>query len=199
MRNKDKIIRSVSGTAMPFEESDVDTDIIIPSRYLKTISWEGVGKGLLYSRKFGKDGKKLKDSILNDLRFAGATILLAGLNFGCGSSREHAPQAVKQHYGAIVAGSFAGIFDDNCYAIGLPAVTAIPKNMARLFKQARENPDTHFTLNLEKRVISYDTTSIPIEISDGNREGFLEGEWDERDALLANMDKVRELAAKLGY
>ena len=206
MRNEDKIIKSVRGTAMPLEESDLDTDIIIRSRYLLTIDWKGVGKGLLHPRKFGPNGEKL-DTVLNDPRFAGAAFLFLGNNSGCGSSREHAPQAIKQHYKAIVAGSFAGIFDDNCYAIGLPAVTAMQEVMGDLFKQAREHPETEFYLNLENRRISYTTrssgddviVSYPIEISDANREGFLEGEWDERDALLANMGKVRELAAKLGH
>ena len=199
MIKQDKIIRKVEGRAMPFMEDDVDTDVIIPSRYLATITWDDVGKGLLWSRKHSQDGKPLENSVLNNPDYAGAKLLLAGNNFGCGSSREHAPQAIKCHFDGIVAISYAGIFDGNCYAIGLPAVRVTPENMQVLLRVTQGNPNTIFRLDLEQKAISYDGKSAPIDINEINRQGFLTGTWDERDTLAGNLSKTREVAARSPY
>ena len=199
MIKQDKIIRIVEGRAMPFTEDDVDTDVIIPSRYLATITWDDVGKGLLWSRKHSQDRKPLENSVLNNPSYAGAKLLLAGNNFGCGSSREHAPQAIKCHFDGIVAISYAGIFDGNCYAIGLPAVKVTPENMQVLLRETQGNPNTAFRLDLEQKAISYDGKSVPIDINEINRQGFLTGTWDERDTLVGNLPKTREVAARSPY
>lgn len=199
MIKQDKIIRTVEGRAMPFIEDDVDTDVIIPSRYLATITWDDVGRGLLWSRRYSQDGKPLENSVLNNPNYAGAKLLLAGNNFGCGSSREHAPQAIKCHFDGIVAISYAGIFDGNCYAIGLPAVRVTPENMQVLLRETQGNPKTTFRLDLEQKVISYDGKSVPIDINEINRQGFLTGTWDERDTLVGNLPKTREVAARSPY
>lgn len=199
MIKQDKIIRTVEGRAMPFLEDDVDTDVIIPSRYLATITWDDVGKGLLWSRRYSQDGKPLENSVLNDPTYAGAKLLLAGNNFGCGSSREHAPQAIKCHFDGIIAISYAGIFDGNCYAIGLPAVRVSPENMQLLLTETQTNPITSFKLDLEKKVISYDKKTISIDINEINRQGFLTGNWDERDTLVGNLEKVRARAKRSLY
>ncbi len=198
-----KIIKHVMGNAMPFGEDDVDTDVIIPSKFLLTITWDEVGKGLLYPRRYNKDGTLNETSPLNNARYAESRILLAGKNFGCGSSREHAPQAIKANFDAVIAASYAGIFDGNCYAIGLPAVKVSPENLAKLMETVKESPQIVFRMDLEQKTISYNIShsesQIPFDLDDVKREGFLKGTWDERDLLTRNLPKTREVASRLPY
>ncbi len=193
-----KVITEILSMGMPFGEDNVDTDVIIPSRYLKTLTWEEVGEGLFYPRRFDQ-AKQPLSTVFNDPQYRGARILFAGGNFGCGSSREHAPQAIKAHYDAVVAVSFAGIFDGNCYAIGLPAVRVSKDHLVQLLERARVAPLTHFTLNLKSKQVSYAGETLPFEISDVNRQGFLTGTWDERDKLVANLPRTRTIAEQLPY
>jgi len=190
-----KIIHYVSGKVMPFSEDDVDTDIIIPSGYLRAVTWDDVAKGLLMPRRIGSDGEKL-ETVLNDPRYAGASILLGGSSFGCGSSREHAPQAIKRSgYNAIVAVSYAGIFGDNCFAIGLPAVSIGRTDMNYLLAIVEEDPTIEIMIDMHTKKIlpSKSEVSLDFDIEEGHRQGFISGTWDEKDKLARNMAAVTHI------
>lgn len=125
--------------------------------------------------------------------------MLTGDNFGSGSSREHAAQATKVRYKAVIGASFAPIYGDNCYSIGVPLLRVSPEHMAILFQQAESKPDTQFTLDLEQRLISYNGSTLPFMMDDGVVNDFLNGTWDIREKLAKNLPKIREVLEKHPY
>lgn len=209
-----KIIR-VDGTAVPVIGDDIDTDRIIPARYLKEITFSKMGDYPFFDERFNKDGSQKKHSF-NDPKFKDAKILFANVNFGCGSSREHAPQALMR-WGieAIVAESFAEIFAGNCVMLGIPAVTTSKENMKHLQEIAERYPEADWTLDLINMtlqsvfvggLISANQLQlvhfkVPIEMKmpDSRRKALLEGTWDSTGLLLDNAGKVAEKATKLAY
>ncbi len=189
-----KIIKTIAGRGMPFEEDDVDTDTIAPSGSMLTVDWNGTAAWLFAARR------KDPNHALNNPSYQGANVLFTGSNFGCGSSREHAPQAIlRGGYEIVVAVSYAGIFSDNCRAIGLPAVAVTQDDLKKLISTVKDKPQTQFAFDLERRTASFDGQTVPFNISDVTREQFLKGTWDEKDALLARMPKIKELASRNPY
>ncbi|MCX7787445.1 MAG: 3-isopropylmalate dehydratase small subunit [Spirochaetes bacterium] len=191
-------IEHIKGRGLPLPENDVDTDRIIPARYLKFITFEGLGAYAFYDERFDEQGKP-KPHPFNDPKYSGATILLAGANFGCGSSREHAPQALYR-FGirAIIAPSFAEIFAGNATAIGMPTVMVSPLHWEALIALVTQNPQTEIHIDLKQKTLS--TTSgwtCPVEMNEGYRKAFLEGSWDTTAVLLANFDLIRKKAMEL--
>src|SRR5258705_7299536 len=148
-------ITKVRGTAVPIRGNDIDTDRIIPARYLKEVTFARMGDYPFFDERFDA-AKKKKDHPFNDPEYKGASILFVNKNFGCGSSREHAPQALYR-FGiqAIVGESFAAIFAGNCTMMGLPTVVVDAKEIAQLMKSVEDNPRTEYTVDLESRTISY--------------------------------------------
>ena len=144
-------ITQVSGTAVPIRGNDIDTDRIIPARYLKEPTFARMGDYPFFDERFDAAGKK-KDHPFNDPEYRGASILFVNKNFGCGSSREHAPQALYR-FGikAIVGESFAAIFAGNCTMMGLPTVVVDAKEIAQLMKGVEDNPRTEYTVDLAKQ------------------------------------------------
>ena len=138
-------ITKVTGTAVPIKGNDIDTDRIIPARYLKEVTFARMGDYPFFDERFDASGKK-KDHPLNDPEYKGASLLFVNKNFGCGSSREHAPQALYR-FGiqAIVGESFAAIFAGNCTIMGVPTVTVSAKEMEQLMKSVEENPRTEYS------------------------------------------------------
>jgi len=177
-------VTGVTGTAMPLRGNDIDTDRIIPARYLKETTFARMG-----------------EYPFNDPRYGGASILLVNKNFGCGSSREHAPQALLR-FGihALVGESFAAIFAGNCLMLGIPAVTVASSEIENLMKLVESNPQTGFKLDLqEKKLYSGGELAIAFDVPESSRKALLEGFWDSTAMLCANLNKVRELAAELPY
>ena len=194
--------RTVTGPAIPVRGNDIDTDRIIPARYLKCVVFDGLGE-----HAFTDDRAELRGRgevhPFDDPRFAAARILLVDRNFGCGSSREHAPQALAR-WGrgiqAIVGESFAEIFAGNCLALGIPCVTASPEALERLMALAERAPDTSFTLSLEECRLTPDgETAVPVQIPDGARHQLLAGTWDTTGELLEARDEAARTAARLPY
>jgi 3-isopropylmalate/(R)-2-methylmalate dehydratase small subunit len=166
---------------------------------MKAVTFEGLGQYAFYDVRFDQEGNK-KDHPFNDARYKGASILIVGSNFGCGSSREHAPQALMR-FGikAIIGESFAEIFAGNSLAIGLPLVTAPPDQIQRLMDLVEEEPRTEVQLDLEQQSLRVGDTTIPISMNETSRSALIEGHWDSTAVLAANLPKVREVAARLPY
>lgn len=192
-------ITAISGTAVPIRGNDIDTDRIIPARYLKEPTFARMGNYPFFDERFDSSGKK-KDHPLNDPEYRGASLLFVNKNFGCGSSREHAPQALYR-FGikAIVGESFAAIFAGNCTMMGLPAVAVGAKEIDQLIKSVEENPRTEYTVDLEKKTISYGNQKLPFDMPETYRTALTQGYWDSTALLRANLDQVKLTAAKLPY
>ena len=192
-------ITAISGTAVPIRGNDIDTDRIIPARYLKEPTFARMGNYPFFDERFDSSGKK-KDHPLNDPEYRGASLLFVNKNFGCGSSREHAPQALYR-FGikAIVGESFAAIFAGNCTMMGLPAVVVGAKEIDQLIKSVEENPRTEYTVDLEKKTISYGNQKLPFDMPESYRTALTQGYWDSTVLLRANLDEVKLTAAKLPY
>lgn len=193
-----KIVK-ISGTAVPVRGNDIDTDRIIPARYLKEVTFARMGEYPFFDERFDASGKK-KDHPFNDPEYRGASILFVNKNFGCGSSREHAPQALYR-FGirAIVGESFAAIFAGNCTMMGLPTVTVGEKEIATLMKSVEDHPRTEYTVDLENKTISYGDKKIPIDLPETYRTALTQGYWDSTALLRSNLEQVRRTAAKLPY
>lgn len=193
-----KIIK-VSGTAVPIRGNDIDTDRIIPARYLKEPTFSRMGDYPFFDERFDPSGRK-KDHPFNDPEYKGASILFVNKNFGCGSSREHAPQALYR-FGikAVVGESFAAIFAGNCTMMGLPAVTVGAKEIEQLMKSVEDDPRTEYAVDLESKFISYGHRKIAIELPETYRSALTRGFWDSTALLRANLEQVRATAAKLPY
>lgn len=192
-------ITAISGTAVPIRGNDIDTDRIIPARYLKEPTFARMGNYPFFDERFDSSGKK-KDHPLNDPEYRGASLLFVNKNFGCGSSREHAPQALYR-FGikAIVGESFAAIFAGNCTMMGLPVVVVGAKEIDQLIKSVEENPRTEYTVDLEKKTISYGNQKLPFDMPETYRTALTQGYWDSTALLRANFDQVKLTAAKLPY
>jgi 3-isopropylmalate/(R)-2-methylmalate dehydratase small subunit len=193
-----KII-AISGTAVPIRGNDIDTDRIIPARYLKEPTFARMGDYPFFDERFDPSGKK-KDHPLNDPEYRGASILFVNKNFGCGSSREHAPQALYR-FGikAIVGESFAAIFAGNCTMMGLPAVVVGAKEIDQLIKSVEENPRTEYSVDLQSKTISYGNQKLRFDMPETYRTALTQGYWDSTALLRANLDQVKRTAAKLPY
>ena len=172
-----KPFRIHTGLAAPLDGPNVDTDQIIPKQFLKRVERTGFGQFLFYDWRFASDGSPDSSFPLNDPRFSGASILIAGKNFGCGSSREHAPWALADYdFRAIIAPSFADIFANNSRKNGLLPVTLTDDEVAYLMKQARESAGYELTINLEDKIVTdADGFLARFEIGDFERYCLLEG------------------------
>jgi 3-isopropylmalate/(R)-2-methylmalate dehydratase small subunit len=192
-------ITAISGTAVPIRGNDIDTDRIIPARYLKEPTFVRMGDYPFFDERFDPSGKK-KDHPLNDPEYRGASILFVNKNFGCGSSREHAPQALYR-FGikAIVGESFAAIFAGNCTMMGLPAVVVGAKEIDQLIKSVEENPRTEYSVDLQSKTISYGNQKLRFDMPETYRTALTQGYWDSTALLRANLDQVKRTAAKLPY
>jgi 3-isopropylmalate/(R)-2-methylmalate dehydratase small subunit len=194
-----KKITEVKGTGIFVEGDDVDTDQIIPAQFLKCVTFDDLGKHVFYNARFDEDGKA-KEHPFNDERFSGSSILVVNKNFGCGSSREHAPQALLR-FGirAIVGESFAEIFSGNCIANGL-AIAAGPKeDIRRLMNTIQENPTVEIRLDLVSGGVEYDGRRFGVEQQDSHRRSLIEGTWDPMDEMLQNENLVEQVRARLPY
>ena len=188
-------ILRVAGRALPLRGDDIDTDRIMPARFLKAVSFEG-----LEQHVFEDDRAADRSHPFGDARYAGATILVVNKNFGCGSSREHAPQGL-QRYGirAIVGESFSEIFQGNAAMIGLPCFVADAESIDRLQRAVEQDAAVTVTADVASGHVSAGTLDIRATLPAAVREGFLSGRWNPTAMLMADFDAVRAVAAKLPY
>ncbi|GIW41157.1 MAG: 3-isopropylmalate dehydratase small subunit [Candidatus Binatia bacterium] len=194
-------IRTVRGRPLPIRGNDIDTDQILPARFMKVVTFDGLGRYAFHDLRFDAEGRP-RGHVLDDPRFAttGARIALVNKNFGCGSSREHAPQALwRCGIRAMVGESFADIFFANCVAIGLPCAVADPAHVAALMEEAERDPEGEVLLDLEKREVSFGGKTYPVSLPSDARALFLEGTWNTTGMLLEAEPAIRETAARLPY
>ncbi len=190
-------IKKVTGRAVPVEGDDIDTDRIIPARYMRCVTFDGLGEFLFRDIRQTPEGKSTNHPI-DQAQFKGSTILVSGMNFGCGSSREHAPQAiVRAGFKAVIAGNFAEIFFGNSTTLGLPCVTAKKEDLEALTQLIKKEPSTEVQIDLEKLNVSAGRLSFPVTMKASAQQGLLSGRYDAIADLLANLPKVKELAAQL--
>jgi len=186
----------VEGRGCVLRGDDIDTDRIIPARFLRCVTFDGLGE-----HAFEDDRAQAKgDHPFDDPRYRDAEILIVGRNFGCGSSREHAPQALlRWGFRAFVGGSFAEIFAGNCTALGLPCAVLAPDDLAALMDSVAARPEQQVSLDVRERNVSCEAGSFPAEIPDGTREQLLAGSWNATAVLLEAGDAIERRAASLPY
>jgi 3-isopropylmalate/(R)-2-methylmalate dehydratase small subunit len=194
-------ITQVAGRPIPLRGNDIDTDRIIPARFMKAITFDGLGQYSFYDVRFDASGAA-KGHIMDDPRFQakGARVALVNKNFGCGSSREHAPQALMR-WGikALVGESFADIFFGNCVTMGIPCVTAGEADLLALMTAVEEDPAHDLTVDLQAMRATYRGKSYAVSMPTGPRNQLLEGTWDATRILLAAADDTKATATRLPY
>ena len=193
-------ITSVSGTAVHIPGADIDTDRIIPARFMKCVTFDGLGEFAFYDVRFDPNSGERTDHPLNDERFNGAGVLIAGVNFGCGSSREHAPQSLNKYgFKAIIAESFAEIFFGNCTALGLPCVTLSPEDLSAVMEAVELDPEQNVEIDVQSSKVRCRAGEFEAGIPAGTRKMLLEGSWDATRVLLEAGDQIEQTAAALPY
>jgi 3-isopropylmalate/(R)-2-methylmalate dehydratase small subunit len=192
-------IDSVTGSGIPVRGNDIDTDQIIPARFMKVVTFDGLGEFAFFDLRFDEDDEQ-KDHPFNEPQFQDASVLAVNANFGCGSSREHAPQALMRWgIDAIVGESFAEIFAGNCLALGIPTVTADHDAIVDLQAWIDDNPDGDIHVDVESETVTYGDTTIEATVDDAQRRALTEGVWDTTALMKSNADAVAEKAASLPY
>ncbi|NCF12151.1 MAG: 3-isopropylmalate dehydratase small subunit [Verrucomicrobiaceae bacterium] len=192
-------ITQVSGTAVYIPGADIDTDRIIPARYLRCVTFDDLAEGLFRDVRTDPDGKPLNHP-LDDPQFQGANIMLSGPNFGCGSSREHAPQAIRRAgFDAVIAESFAEIFFGNSTGLGMPCVCASAEEIKALGAAVQANPKLEVSIDLDAMTASYGDTIIKVTMPDSAREALMSARWDPIQELLDNIDSIETRAEALPY
>lgn len=189
-------IQNISGNGIPLVGSDIDTDRIIPARFLRCVTFDGLGEQV-----FADDRQQMQGKHAFDLpEYQGANILVVNANFGCGSSREHAPQAIaKWGIQGIIGESFAEIFLGNCVSIGIPCVTAKSEDIKAVQEVLKANPKAAINLDLESLKAHCGDLSIDVNMNAGSRQSFITGMWDSCGQLIANVEQIRVTATNLPY
>jgi 3-isopropylmalate/(R)-2-methylmalate dehydratase small subunit len=192
-------ISQVCGAALPLRGDNIDTDRIIPARFLRSVSFEGLERHLFeddVQQTAGAGGAHP----FADPQFQKATVLVVNRNFGCGSSREHAPQAIgRRGFCAVVGESFSEIFFGNSVALGMPCVTASGEHVAELLAAAERDPAAEFCVDLETQTVSVGGVTRPVSLPAAARESFLAGTWDATALLLDRFEEVERTARALPY
>ncbi len=190
-------ITQVSGKAVPVPGADMDTDRIIPSRFLKCITFDELAGKMFWDERFDQSGRPAGHPIDSPYH-AGAALIFGGENFGCGSSREHAPQAIRRSgIQGIVAESFAEIFFGNSTGIGLPCAAASHEDLAAAMKLTEEHPELIWTLDLERMQLRSALAAFPISMPEEPREALIRGRWDAIADLMNAAEAVEALSARL--
>jgi 3-isopropylmalate/(R)-2-methylmalate dehydratase small subunit len=190
-----RAVDRIEGSALPLRGDNIDTDRIIPARFLKAITFDGLGDHV-----FEDDRAAMPHHPFSNPAYQQARIILANDNFGSGSSREHAPQALKRWgIDACLGESFSEIFRGNALAIGLPCATASPDDIARLMDLVENTPATPLALSLSERSVTVDGQPVAIDVEDHVRDAFLTGTWDATGLLLDDFDVVRGVASRVPY
>ncbi len=189
----------VSGSCITVRGNDIDTDRIIPARFMKVISFTGLGDFAFYDERYTANGDK-KNHPFNTEAFANASILLVNKNFGCGSSREHAPQALhRAGIKAIVGESFAEIFEDNCSVMGIPVITVSSGDIDKLMSEIENNPKSKMKIDIKLKQILLNGNKYNFNIPESSRISLIKGTWDSTAALLNTRKKIISKSEELPY
>ncbi|HEY1108536.1 MAG TPA: 3-isopropylmalate dehydratase small subunit [Opitutaceae bacterium] len=192
-------ITTITGRAVNVPGNDIDTDRIIPARFMKCVTFDGLGEFAFFDVRHDPQGNKI-DHPIDRPQHKGATIMLSGANFGCGSSREHAPQAIsKAGFKAIIAENFAEIFFGNSTTLGMPCVSASREDIAKIAAFVGANPDKDITIDLATMEVRFDGQSAKITQRETARDALVNGRWDAIGELIEGIPAVQGTAAKLPY
>ncbi|SDJ56767.1 3-isopropylmalate dehydratase, small subunit [Halovenus aranensis] len=192
-------VTRVSGTAVPIRGNDIDTDQIIPARFLKVVSFEGLGQFAFFDQRYD-EADEPTDHPMNRPRHEDANVLVVNANFGCGSSREHAPQALMRWgIDAIVGESFAEIFAGNCLSLGIPTVTASAEEITALQEWVDGNPDEEVTVDIEAETVTYSDNTVDATVGEGQRTALVDGIWDTTALMRSNQAAIDATATDLPY
>jgi len=192
-------VEHVSGTGVPIRGNDIDTDQIIPARFMKVVTFDGLGQFSFFDQRFD-DEDDPKEHPMNEERFQDASVMVVNDNFGCGSSREHAPQALlRWGIDAFVGEGFAEIFAGNCLALGMPTVTADHESIESLQQWVEDNPDGEIDVDVAAETVSFGDNEISVSVDDAQRQALVEGIWDTTALMGANQNAIDETAASLPY
>lgn len=192
-------ITEVSGKGVLVAGDEIDTDRIIPARFMKCVTFDSMGEYLFYDVRKNEDGSDKKHP-LNDPRFKEASILLSGANFGCGSSREHAPQAIYRYgFRGIIAQSYAEIFFGNCTTLGIPCFIATKEDIAKIAAAVEADPSLEITLDVVNERIKFGSESVTAVVRDTAQKALVSGAWDMIGELSENAGVIASVAAKLPY
>jgi 3-isopropylmalate/(R)-2-methylmalate dehydratase small subunit len=192
-------ITSFRGRAVPVSGDDIDTDRIIPARFMKCVTFDGLGKYLFNDVRFGADGAKTAHP-LNDPRYSGAKILVSGRNFGCGSSREHAPQAIwHAGFRAVIAEGYAEIFFGNSTQLGIPCVSVSREDRKAIEAAVLADPTLEIAIDLAAKTVRFGSSTVPLQMRESARSALMSGRWDPLADLMAGQGKVDAVAATLPY
>jgi len=194
-------VKQVSGTGVFIPGADIDTDRIIPARFMKCVTFDGLGEFAFYDVRFDSETGEKTNHPLNDERFKNASILIAGVNFGCGSSREHAPQSLAKYgFKAVIAESFAEIFYGNSTTLAIPCVMASAADIATLRAAIEAKPDTEITIDVENlKVSTCCDLEFSVKMPESAREALVSGRWDPIQELIDNDAAINERAKALHY
>ncbi len=192
-------IRTVTGTAVSVPGDDIDTDRIIPARYLKCITFDDLGQYAFYDERFTSEGEQ-KSHPLNAAHHKGAHILISGSNFGCGSSREHAPQALYRHgFQAILAESYAEIFFGNSITLGMPCLSLPREALRELAELTKTHPSSEFVIDVALCQVTAGGKTFSGSLPNHARESLIQGKWDSIAELLEGIPLVKQTAQELPY
>jgi 3-isopropylmalate/(R)-2-methylmalate dehydratase small subunit len=194
-----EVIETIAGTALPLRGHNIDTDRIVPARFLRSVSFEGL-ENHLFEDDVRQAEAASQNHPISDPKYAGASILVVNRNFGCGSSREHAPQAIRRRgFHAVIGESFSEIFFGNSVALGMPCVTARAEDVAELQAFAEQTPRGIVTVSLTRQIMAFGGVERPIALPAPTRESFLAGTWDATALLLDRFEEVEAVARRLPY
>ena len=192
-------VRKINGRSVYVPGNDIDTDRIIPARFMKCVTFDGLGEYLFYDVRKDSDGND-KDHPLNETRFSDASVLISNANFGCGSSREHAPQALYRYgFRAVIAESFAEIFFGNCCALGMPCVAATKESVKSLAELINEVPETEVSIDVVNSTVRAGDLNFSVDIPTGAKEALTNGRWDPIAELQEAKESIDHLVTDLGY
>ena len=193
-------IIKLTGTAVTVAGNDIDTDRIIPAKFMKCVTFDDLAEGMFYDVKVNPNTGEKTEHPLNDPKHKNASFIISGENFGCGSSREHAPQSIYRNgFRAIIAESFAEIFFGNSTTLGMPCVTASHEDLAKLSSFVDQNPDEEISIDLQALELQYGETVVKIAMPTSARSALTSGKFDPLVELLGNSDAIEAVAEKLPY
>lgn len=192
-------ITKVTGQAVYVPGNDIDTDRIIPARYMKVVTFDGLGEYMFRDVRIDANGNRT-DHVLNQPEHANASIMVVDSNFGCGSSREHAPQAIRRAgFNAIIGESFAEIFYGNSITLGMPCVETSAENVQQIAQAIQADPATELTIDIENETVSFNDTTLNVSIKSTAKDALINGRWDPIVELLDNDAAIDKTAQRLPY
>lgn len=192
-------IKKIKGRAMVIRGNDIDTDQIIPARFMKVVTFDGLGEYAFYDLRYDEEGRQ-KPHPFNEERFRGASVLIVNRNFGCGSSREHAPQALmRAGIRAVIGESFAEIFGGNCTAMGVPTIVLGSADTSTLMGMIEKDPALPLEIDLPGSTVTGGGKTFSFEMHPAYRSALIAGNWDSTSVLLSNVENIEATARRIPY